>query len=257
MRLHLLGLAAVVLVLLAAAAPVRADTVTIAADEWCPYNCVPGSDKPGYMVEIAAYALGKAGHEVRYIISPWNRVLTEVVAGRVDGAIGASQDEIPEAIFPKQSLGVHKNVLAMLAERALAFEYTGVESLEGIRIGAVQGYTYQEDIDPYLASAKSPAVQLIAGTEVQSQNIRKLLAGRIDAVLANEAVIKLALADLQPRPNITLVPLGEDDDIGIGFTPVDGRGQVYADLIDAGLTELRESGQLADILAKYGLEDWQ
>ena len=27
--------------------------IVIAADQWCPINCVPGSDRPGFMIEIA------------------------------------------------------------------------------------------------------------------------------------------------------------------------------------------------------------
>jgi len=32
--------------------PAIADTITIRADVWCPYNCEPDSEKPGYMIEI-------------------------------------------------------------------------------------------------------------------------------------------------------------------------------------------------------------
>ncbi|MEQ1790535.1 MAG: hypothetical protein ABL857_08835, partial [Rickettsiales bacterium] len=28
-------------------------TINIVADEWCPFNCDPESDKPGYVIELA------------------------------------------------------------------------------------------------------------------------------------------------------------------------------------------------------------
>ena len=36
----------------------NAETINIVSDEWCPYNCEPGSDRPGFGIEIAmeAYA---------------------------------------------------------------------------------------------------------------------------------------------------------------------------------------------------------
>lgn len=45
---------------------VQADVVTLRADQWCPYNCVPGSDRPGYMIEIAREVFGRAGHQIDY-----------------------------------------------------------------------------------------------------------------------------------------------------------------------------------------------
>ncbi len=45
---------------------VIADTITIAADNWCPMNCEPESKEPGFMVEIAQSILAKAGHKVVY-----------------------------------------------------------------------------------------------------------------------------------------------------------------------------------------------
>lgn len=38
--------------------------VVLGADEWCPYNCTPGSNQPGYVVELA-----KAIFEKRAMIS--------------------------------------------------------------------------------------------------------------------------------------------------------------------------------------------
>ena len=43
-----------------------AKTVVLVADEWCPYNCAPNSDKPGYVVEIAELVFAEAGHTVIY-----------------------------------------------------------------------------------------------------------------------------------------------------------------------------------------------
>ena len=39
--LVLLGLVAT------ASTPTGADVISLRADEWCPYNCAPDSDKPG------------------------------------------------------------------------------------------------------------------------------------------------------------------------------------------------------------------
>lgn len=247
------------LLLFPALAVARAETVLLGADEWCPYNCAPGAARPGYMIEIAKHAFGAAGLEVEYRLMPWNRALSAVRAGEIDGAVGAGTGDLPEAIFPKQSLGLSLNVLARKADKAGTFVYRGAESLAALRIGGVQGYSYDNGpIDAYIkkAAGKGEAVQLIAGTELQSQNLRKLLADRIDAILDNDYVLKLAVAEMQPAPAIAYIPLGEPDGVFIVFAPKKPSSRRYADVLDTGLTELRRSGRLKTILASYGLEDW-
>lgn len=47
-----------------------ADVITLVADEWCPYNCTPDTDHPGFMIEIAQYAFEHAGHTIVYTTIP-------------------------------------------------------------------------------------------------------------------------------------------------------------------------------------------
>jgi polar amino acid transport system substrate-binding protein len=49
----------------------RADTITLHADEWCPYNCAPGSGMPGYAVEVAREVFEQAGHRLDYGLLSW------------------------------------------------------------------------------------------------------------------------------------------------------------------------------------------
>ncbi len=60
---------------------VVAETITLIADEWCPYNCDPESDYPGYIVEIANAIYKVAGYQVQYQNVPWSRALKAVTEG--------------------------------------------------------------------------------------------------------------------------------------------------------------------------------
>lgn len=40
--------------------------LVVAADEWCPYNCMPGSERPGYLIEVLQSVYGKLGITVEY-----------------------------------------------------------------------------------------------------------------------------------------------------------------------------------------------
>lgn len=43
----------------------------------------------------------------------------------------------------------------------------------------------------------------------------------------------------------------------IAFSPALPQSEKYAEILSAGIAELRKSGELKQILSKYGLEDWK
>lgn len=257
-RFHRIAAAAVAFAALClSAAPSLAETVTLVADEWCPYNCAPDSDRQGYLIEIARRALEPAGITVEYQTIPWKRAVAEVKVGTFNGAVGAIPGDYPTAVFPKEPMGYSGNVLAMLPAKAAGFHYIGPESLKGLRLGGAQGYSYDNGpIDAYIAAA-GPAVELLAGGEVQSQNLRKLLAGRVDAFIDDNYVMRMTISEMQPKPELVLVPVGEPSVVSIGFSEAKPESRHYADLIDAYMLKARASGELAALLARYGVEDWK
>lgn len=64
-----------ILALLVAASSARADTISIRADEWLPYNGATSRNPAGYMIEMAD-AIAKAnGHTIDYRTMPWKDAL--------------------------------------------------------------------------------------------------------------------------------------------------------------------------------------
>ena len=92
---------ACLLLVVSSFSPISADTIIIGADEWCPINCEPGSERPGFLVETARAVFEKAGHNLEYVKMPWSRTLDEVRKGRINGAIGAYFQDAPDFIFPE------------------------------------------------------------------------------------------------------------------------------------------------------------
>lgn len=254
--LGLLGaLAPLLLAAVAATAAVARDRVTLAGSEWCPYNCAPEAPIGlGYMVEIAKAAL-EPEIKVDYTLINWARAVDEAKAGKLDALVGSSKRE--GLVFTKEPLGLAQNAFAV--RRDDPFEFKGVDSFKGKSLGVINGYSYTDEIDAYVAaSANDPArIQVVSGDQALTNNLRKLAAGRVDLVVDDVAVLRLQIETLGLGDQLKIVPGGDPDPIFVAFSAKLPDAQALADRIDAKLARLRESGELKTLLARYKVVDWR
>ncbi|GAB6039672.1 substrate-binding periplasmic protein [Endothiovibrio diazotrophicus] len=250
--LLLVGLAA------GASAPASADLITLRADEWCPYNCAPDSDKPGYLVEIAKRVFEGAGHQVDYQLLNWARAIEETRAGKYTAIVGAARGDAEDFVFPAEVLG--KSVNAFVARKDDPWSYTGIASLENRKLGVVRDYSYNDAVDGYVEAHKNDAerVQIASGDNALEVNLRKLQKGRLDTVVDGQYVLTYTLTRLGLNDSIHLAGADDSPDpIYIAFSPKAPKAGEYAELLATGVAAMRASGELQQILAKYGLSDWQ
>ena len=234
-----------------------ADTVTIRADKWFPMNGNPKDALPGYMIEMATEILAKHGHSVDYKTMTWEQSLADVRAGHFDCVVGAGHDDAPDFLFPEESMGKMRNV--MYVRKGNDWKYTGIESLAAVRLGAIEAYTYSDELDAYIEANKdSPKVRLINANNGLAQNIKKLKSVRIDVVVESDVVMQAKLKEMGMTGEI--VPAGEldsVDDLFIACSPAKESSKTYVKLLTDGVKAMRASGRLKEILDKYGLVDWQ
>lgn len=232
-----------------------ADTVTIRADHWYPMNGTPGAANPGFMIEIAQQTLAKGGHTVDYALMPWERAVYSAQKGQIDCVVGAYKSDAPDLLFPENSQGV--DTVAAYVKKGSPWRYTTLEALKSIKLGAISGYGYGDDIDAYIE--KNPqVVQLTVGETALDQNIKKLAAGRIDVLLESPAVFDAKLKELKLEGQFDQAgTLSDVENLYVACTPLKESSKTYVKLISDGTEALRQSGELARILEKYGLKDWK
>jgi polar amino acid transport system substrate-binding protein len=86
------------LMVMGAAVPVFADTITVRADTWMPYNGEPNSDRPGYCIEMLKVIFEPMGYKIDYQIEPWTRATANAEAGKIDAIIGAAINDCPTCL---------------------------------------------------------------------------------------------------------------------------------------------------------------
>lgn len=239
-------------------APAPAQTITLAADEWPPFNTRLSHLGEGYIVDAARKIFEPQGYTVVYENMPWKRALEMTKAGKIDGAIGASKNDGIGLIFPTEELARTK--MAFYVRRGNPWRFTERSSVSQVTIGAIAGYDYRNWLNTYINNNRDnfTKVQVITGDEPLKRNLTKLILERIDVVVDNEAVIQYVAKKIGISEKIACA--GHDSEpsmLYIAFSPHNPQSPKYAEMLSQGIIRLRENGELKKILDKYGVSDWK
>jgi polar amino acid transport system substrate-binding protein len=234
------------------------ETIILAADEWPPYNIQPGKQPEGYMVDIAREVFKSHNIEVVYKVVPWTRALEGTKTGKYTGAIGPSKNEAPGLIFPDEELTVNK--LSFWIKKGNPWRFTGQNSVHQVSLALIQSYDYRSWLNTYAQTHKHDKnkIQFVTGEAPLAMNLRKLVAGRVGAVVDNEATVHYKAKQLELLDAIELA--GKDTEpiaFYIAFSPATPRSVDYAKMLSDGIVAMRKSGRLQQILAVYDLSDWK
>ena len=253
--------------LLAQTAAPTAKTITLAADEWCPYNCAEEDKaKPGYMIEIAQAILGKAGYTVEYKTMAFQRAMQEVLNGTLSGAVCVDTPTLAEAetLYQKTNgkparfiqtaaMGMPSVSIFTASNSTWSFDPANPEaSLKALggKVGIPQGYSF--DLSPTLQ--KMGLLVEISGDAPLQQLLKMLDSGRLAAIMDDNAVIQYEAAQIGLGNKIRLAGNTEEPlACTIGFSTADPE---YVELLNKGIAELRANGELAKILQRYNIKDW-
>jgi polar amino acid transport system substrate-binding protein len=238
------------------ASPVHADDIVLEADSWCPMNCEPGSERPGFMVEAAEKIFARHGHKIVYQLRPWTRAIEEAKSGKANGIIGASKNDAPDFVFPVNELSLWP-MDSFFVKADSNWTFSGIDSLKGITLGTMLDYGYGEKLLTYIKE-NPRKVQVVGGDTPLENNIKKLLAGRIDVLVEASPVFLYTTTKMGVQNLVKLAgSMPETQAIYIAFSPGNPKSTEYARILSNGIDELRSTGELAKILATYNLKDWK
>lgn len=222
--------------------------LTAAADPWAPFM---DFDHPegGLVMELVRAALGTQGYEVNVVNVPWTRAENGVRDGIYDILPNTWRTATREEYLMYSEPYVFNEVkFIKLVDDD--FEFEGLESLTGKRVGTVRDYGYGTEF----LSADNFERDEVANMMI---NIRKLVAGRLDLTLEDEIVARYMISNEAPelleRIAFTENSLSRN---GLHLT-VGLKNPRHEEIVSAfnkGLEIIKDSGVYAEILANYGVE---
>ncbi len=236
--------------------PLFADEVVMAADPWCPFTCVAGSDHEGLLVDVARKVFEGTGHKFKYQTLNWARALEETRDGKFNGVLGSLKTDAPDFTFPASS--VANQASCFYVKKDSVWVYKGVNSLESVFLGAVLDYTYGDPVDAYIArvAKNSKRLDLVSGVDATKKLFLKLLDGRNDVVIEEKSVVDYVLSNTADLKNAQVKAVGclKESPLFVAFSPKNPNSKKYAKLFDQEFKKIKSSPQWAEILKKYNLK---
>ncbi|WP_026960277.1 substrate-binding periplasmic protein [Aliagarivorans taiwanensis] len=165
----------------ATAEPTGLPVVRIATGEHEPFTSQLRDDG-GLINAIVAAAFLRAGYQAKFDYLPWQRALATTQAGVYHASSYWAYKEQRKLYFlHSEPLVYGGSVLISLKGEP---QYTDLDELSGKVVGAVRGYTYNEAF--WLRGEQGEYKIELVNTDLQ--NFKKLLVGRIDALLIDYSV---------------------------------------------------------------------
>lgn len=236
----------------------------VGIDDYCPYYCkadTPGADRladpPGFVIEILQHAFGSGPNDINYRFLPWKRSLLELSQGNLDAIAIATPQEAPELIYPSIEQGRSQG--CFYAQHASPWRYTGADSLPHVRLTLISGYLFGEPLNSYLErSGENPKVDYISGNKALLRIFQMIALGRTQATAEDSMVATYLLQRSGFKQGISNAGCYQGNlDFYVGFAAHNPNSAARAKTLAQTMTALRSSGQLAKILARYGLSDWR
>lgn len=223
-----------------------AEVITAAQGTWPPF--INGNAKqPGIAVEIVTAAYRNQGYELQFETLPWLRALKSVQKNRIDiiPAIWFTEKRAKQFSYSHSFLD---NEVVFIKRHNDPYEYSGLESLTGKKVGIIKGYGYDNTFLTATNFEKIDGYSLLV-------NLKQLRSNRIDLALADKIVAKYTMQKSElsltnfafSSTPLSTYPLH----IAIGQTNPNAKR--YLDIFNKGLDEIKRNGQLEKIVKKYGI----
>ncbi len=210
---------------------------------YAPYNFMNDEGKlAGFEIDLGNELCKRTNMTCEFVANEWDSIIPNLIAGNYDAIMAGMSitDERKKTItFSDEYKPVDPSIYAVKKGAELDFD----KLLEGKNLG-VQGATIQATF----AEEKYKGKATIKAYEKPDQSVADLMAGSVDAVLADGEFIKTAVSG----SNGELVVAGPAEIIGggIGIGMRQGDTKLHEKL-NAALAEMKKDGALDELIQKY------
>lgn len=222
-------------------------TLVAAADPYPPY-VDPQFPGQGLAMEIVRAAFKTQGYTVKLEIMPWVRAEKGVAEGRYDILVDVWRTDarVKELLF---STAYATSTIKFIKRKETPFEFTGLDSLSGKRVGVIRGYGYSD--------AFNAATHFIRdAVPSMDHNINLLLRKRIDLTLEDEIAAKALIhkmgSKVEDQLDFTANAFASNP-LHVAAGLKHPRHKEIVEAFNRGLVAIKADGSFLSIENRYGL----
>lgn len=223
-----------------------AEKIRLSTLDWPPYIGEKLTSQ-GFVAEVVTKAYAQEGYDVELTYLPWARVVAMAKSGEFDGYLPEYYSESLKKDF-LISDPYPGGPLVFFKRKGENISFNSLEDLKPYTIGVVRGYVNTEEFDnaSYL---KKDAVR------DDLTNIKKLVAGRIDLMVADKFVGYHIIDTKFPKAKGKLDIIEkvlEEKDLYLCISKKTPGASKKIEAFNKGLEKIKTSGKLKEVLAKHG-----
>jgi polar amino acid transport system substrate-binding protein len=248
MTIKLLGPAGLLSLLLALSTPATAANLNVVhSGNWPPYADA-GLPGQGLAVEIVTTALQRAGYTTYMRIDSLDRILKGGALGVYDVFATPWYSDARNK-YLDYSEPYLQSYIRFIKKKSKDFHYESLGDLNGVMVGTVRDYAYDQAFNDSRSIIKIPEANLV-------QNLLKLTQGRIDLTLDDELVLKYEINRYMPHSMSDLEMLPKPLAVRGIHIGVSRENPDHAKIVAAfnkAIKDMKKDGSFDAIVAKHDI----
>ena len=224
----------------------------IVVDLWPPYVTSERNELTGADVDITKAVFAELNMPILLELLPWKRCLSLVENKQADAILDASITSEREGFLYFPDEPISNGVTIFFKRKAQKIPFTGLHDLKNLKVGAISGYSYCDEID------NSPYFEQFERVATLEQNFQKLLLGRIDTLVEEGTVGYFTAQSMGISDQIDFIPNANFCQSGsyLAFSKKPGHEELAIQFGEA-LRKFKATDAYQQILQKYGVAQAQ
>lgn len=220
-----------------------------------PLEMANNGNMQGALTEIVKEAVELTGKSVEFKFEPWARAQYNTEHGNVDACFNAGQNATREkwALFHKEVLFEETYVIFLRKDSTFNIS-EDFKNVDNLKVGVQRGYTYGGEFQKALDEKR---FKQITEAETIEQNLKKLMAGRIDLFIGDKIPSQYFITKENVGDQIKLFKSSTGADFIVSLWPTyvafskKTISSSFIDEFDVALKKLKSSGRYDEIINKY------
>jgi len=230
----------------------HAQTIKVAAIDWCPQICVDKS-RAGYTVDLIKKIYQGSEYTLQIDIFPWSRAIKYVTEGKYDALLAPAKKEAPHLIFPR--FGVGSQRMCFFTSIKDPWEFDGEQSLANKQVG-IAFDTSIEELNEYIEKHPEQFQFQPYHERYVAQSAKKVMKGRVDAFLFTKNTTMLELKNAGLEKSIRSAGCVSQAEIYLAFTANKKKSEEVANAVrffENRLAHLTKSGYIDKLYQQYAI----